>query len=129
MPRYVLLRHECLPEYKPSHWDLMLEVDGVLATWELSDLPAAWAAVLNLEQREIRSPMTVTRLPDHRLAYLDYEGPVSGNRGSVTRIAGGSCKILESNSAMLLAILHGESLRGEVKLTRVKDSDRWELVV
>ena len=24
-------------------------------------------------------------LPDHRLAYLDYEGPISGDRGSVTR--------------------------------------------
>ena len=24
-------------------------------------------------------------LADHRLAYLDYEGPISGGRGSVTR--------------------------------------------
>lgn len=29
------------------------------------------------------------RLPDHRAAYLDYEGPVSGGRGLVVRLADG----------------------------------------
>lgn len=28
-------------------------------------------------------------LPDHRAAYLDYDGKVSGNRGSVTRLVTG----------------------------------------
>jgi hypothetical protein len=27
---------------------------------------------------------------DHRLLYLDYEGPVSGGRGTVTRVDAGS---------------------------------------
>ncbi|MCZ6834507.1 MAG: hypothetical protein O7G85_01920, partial [Planctomycetota bacterium] len=29
------------------------------------------------------------RLAEHRPAYLDYEGPISGNRGIVTQIAKG----------------------------------------
>lgn len=129
MPRFVLLRHECPREYKPSHWDLMLEMDGMLATWELSKLPAAWADALKLDQRENDSPTVATRLPDHRLAYLDYEGPVSGNRGEVTRTAHGTFEILESNPDTLIATLGGEPLQGIVKLTRADDSEIWKLVV
>jgi hypothetical protein len=32
---------------------------------------------------------TAERLPDHRPAYLEYEGPVAGNRGKVRRLAKG----------------------------------------
>ncbi len=35
------------------------------------------------------STMQATRIADHRKAYLTYEGPVSGNRGKVRRIATG----------------------------------------
>ncbi len=31
------------------------------------------------------------RLPDHRRLYLDYEGPLTNNRGSVRRVASGLC--------------------------------------
>ena len=49
MPRFVLLRHECPPDWvKPSHWDLMLERGQVLETWQLIDLPASWAQQLGL---------------------------------------------------------------------------------
>ena len=41
--------------------------------------------------KEIRC--VATRLPDHRLAYLEYEGPVSGNRGVVRRIDSGKYEI------------------------------------
>ncbi len=34
-----------------------------------------------------------TRLPDHRAAYLDYEGPISGDRGRVRRLATGTVHI------------------------------------
>lgn len=129
MPRYALLRHECPSDYKPSHWDLMLEVDGVLATWELRDLPAAWAKALHLDVIEAGSLGNITRLPDHRLDYLDYEGSVTGGRGSVSRISGGSFEILESTSDTLTGVLSGETLGGEFKLTRVAGSDTWDLDV
>jgi hypothetical protein len=33
--------------------------------------------------------ISTTRLADHRPAYLDYEGPISGNRGEVRRLCAG----------------------------------------
>jgi len=67
--RYVLLTHD----WPHRHWDLMLEQEEDLKTWRLESEP-----VLN-------QWITATPLPPHRLAYLDYEGPVSGGRGAVTR--------------------------------------------
>ncbi|MFG0266136.1 MAG: hypothetical protein ACF8AM_13475 [Rhodopirellula sp. JB055] len=35
----------------------------------------------------------MTRLPDHRRLYLDYEGPVSNDRGVVTQVASGTHRV------------------------------------
>ena len=75
MPRYVILQHE-MPaghEDRPLHWDLMFEWHDSLRTWALACEPRAGVEI------------AARRLSDHRLAYLDYEGPVSGDRGSVRR--------------------------------------------
>lgn len=40
------------------------------------------------------------RLADHRLAYLEYEGEISGNRGSVQRIAEGGYELLQSTARL-----------------------------
>ena len=66
MSRFVILEHD----YPVQHWDLMLEAGDVLRTWRLIAPPDKTQAV------------AAESLGDHRLAYLDYEGPVSGNRGS-----------------------------------------------
>ena len=68
MPRFVILAHD----WPAPHWDLLLEADGVLKAWRLLADPASGDAPAE--------PNT-----DHRLLYLDYEGPVSGNRGTVAR--------------------------------------------
>lgn len=51
----------------------MLEHQHSLMTWALNSAP------------EPNSSQTVQRLADHRITYLDYEGPISGDRGHVTR--------------------------------------------
>src|SRR5688572_19690852 len=57
MPRFVILRHEMpLDHNRGTHFDLMLEVGGVLRTWSLPELPATGKVVL------------AEALPDHRLA-------------------------------------------------------------
>ena len=78
--RYVILRHEGIAD---PHFDLMFEISpgSLLATWR----SAAWP---------IREPTSVTRLPDHRRIYLDYEGPLSHDRGHVRRLIGGTCQII-----------------------------------
>lgn len=57
----------------------MLENRGVLLTWELPKLPPG-PLPATFEQLGIR------RLPDHRIDYLEYEGPVSNGRGTVQRV-------------------------------------------
>jgi hypothetical protein len=105
MPRFVLLYHECPPSFgKPSHWDLMLERDGVLLTWSLAALPAAWGGGRDAAEEQI----VATRLADHRIAYLDYEGPISGDRGGVTRVDGGEYEVLEETEQAIRVRLQGE---------------------
>ena len=113
MPRFVLLYHECPPSLgKPSHWDLMLERDGALLTWNLPSLPAAWGGEAGIGFAEI----TATRIADHRLAYLDYEGPISGERGSVTRVDRGEYEVLGEVGGVLRVRLRGARGDGVIEL-------------
>ncbi len=81
--RFVLLRHEMpAKQNRQSHWDLMVEVAASLLTFELTSLPTS-------ECSSVGSIHQARRLPDHRLAYLEYEGELSEARGSVRRIARG----------------------------------------
>ena len=55
-----------------------MEVGAILRTWKLFTLP------------KYDTEMIAIASFDHRLVYLDYEGPISDNRGSVTRFDSGS---------------------------------------
>jgi hypothetical protein len=115
MPRYVVLRHE-MPEgsARPSHWDFMLEEAGSLRTWALSEAP------------DTAGPVEAQHLPNHRLAYLDDEGPVSQDRGTVVRWDGGHYTSQQNQPGRCEVTLQGERLRGRVRLTRDAQSDqRW----
>jgi len=114
MPRYVILQHEMsTPEREPVHWDFMLERNGILQTWALAEQPTL--------QREIPAD----QLPDHRLAYLDYEGPISGDRGSVTRWDAGEYQLGSESADELQIRLTGQKLSGEVLLRRAEEPQRW----
>src|SRR5262249_52501240 len=67
MPRYVILEDD----HPELHWDLMLGAGEVLRTWRLAAPPRAG-------ERTKAQPSF-----DHRRLYLDYEGPISGGRGTV----------------------------------------------
>ena len=115
MSRFVLLRHECSGDRpRTSHWDLMLEREGVLWTWALDRLPGSWAALFGVNQEPHAAtdiPLTAERLGDHRLAYLDYEGSVSGGRGSVRRCGRGECDWVVVSTDHI-AVQLGEPLNG-----------------
>src|SRR4051794_31186628 len=82
--RYVVLRHEGVAD---PHFDLMIETSPAseLVTWRASEWPPLTRAEL-------------VQLPAHRSSYLTYEGPISGGRGSVKRVASGTCALIESSS-------------------------------
>ncbi len=119
MPRFVLLRHDCPPSFgKPSHWDLMLEREGALLTWSLAKLPAAWERPLNVRVGEgsAEDEVTAIRLADHRLAYLDYEGALSGDRGQVTRVDRGEYTVIDESADWLRVQISGAELHARMRL-------------
>ena len=118
----VLLRHD-LPDGS-SHFDWLLERPshpGLLTfrVQERIDRP-----------EEGSGRFTATRLADHRRAYLIYEGPVSGERGSVTRVAEGTCELQDRTDGIRIL----GSFGGEVwvydgqPLRSGDDSDTWQFV-
>ena len=128
MPRFVLLRHETPPGHpRPSHWDLMLEHGGVLLTWELQTLPGPWAEALGEGGSGAGDAVEAHRLADHRLAYLEIEGPISGGRGTVRRCDRGLIE-MELGKGSIIATLDGDRLWGQIELREEADS-RWLLAV
>lgn len=102
MPRFVLLEHR----WNGVHWDFMLEPSpgSALRTWAIQsevvperDLPAQ-------------------ALADHRPLYLDYEGEISGGRGSVQRIDAGHYEPLVWSEHEVVVRVSGNRLRGVVSL-------------
>lgn len=113
MPRYVVLEHQMPPDDpRGLHWDFMFEAGEALRTWSLPAPPSD------------RCDVIAEALPDHRLAYLDYEGPISGGRGEVERWDAGQFVWLEDTNGVLKLRLEGDRLRGEVTLVRETDQ-RW----
>ena len=108
MPRYVLLEHD----HPVLHWDFMLERGDVLRTWRLDAIPDASAAI------------GARSLPDHRLAYLDYEGPVSGDRGSVCRVDRGTYDVVREQHDLLEVDVQGGRLQGRATIS----GDRFQWI-
>jgi hypothetical protein len=101
VPRFVVLEHQTP---LGRHWDFMLETASALATWSLAEPPDS-------------TPTIAARaLPDHRLAYLEYEGPISDNRGAVTRWDRGTYELRRYDRDEVAAVVAGEKLIGEVTL-------------
>jgi hypothetical protein len=110
MPRFVILEHDCAD----LHFDFMLEAGNVLRTWRLSMPPQVG--------RSVAAQLSF----DHRLIYLDYEGPISGDRGSVLRWDGGNF-IWKIDSEKRIAIeVTGDKCVGSIEIIRLSQ-DQWEL--
>ena len=118
MPGYVILYHQQnTPSADLTHWDLMLEKDGTLRTWKIYQEPAA-------DQR-----LAATLLPDHRLAYLQYEGPISGDRGRVSQWDHGTFQgIVPADSRFFSVQLNGNIFRGTLTLQPpAANNEDWKI--
>lgn len=91
----------------------MLEKEAGLRTWRLSQPPSG---------REI---IAAEPLADHRLAYLDYEGPVSGNRGTVRSFDRGNYVSVEESADLVVVELSGTQLNGQASLRRASHTGTW----
>ena len=87
MPRFVILEHD----HPVRHFDLMLETGSILRTWRLVEPPQPGKWV-------VAEPSF-----DHRVLYLDYEGPVSGDRGNVKRLLAGTFELVRESGDLIEA--------------------------
>jgi hypothetical protein len=110
MPRFVILTHD----WPVPHWDLFLEQGEVLRAWRLEVLPAP--------EQEIAAEA----IADHRRLYLDYEGPVSGGRGSVSRWDHGDYELIAEAADGLTLRLRGRKIDGIARLSR-RETPLWIL--
>lgn len=109
---FVILEHD----HPFLHWDFMFEEGDSLRSWRLLQEP--------ISEHSIEAEP----LPNHRRHYLDYEGPVSGNRGQVTRWDFGTCQVNELQEEKISLILNGSRLSAKVTLERTSpDSERWKV--
>ncbi len=101
------------------HWDLRLEVDGVLKSWAVTRGPS-------LDPNEKR---LAVRTEDHPLSYATFEGTIPAgeygggtvmlwDRGSWSPIKGKSASDLDKGH--LHFVLDGERMKGEWLLIRLK---------
>jgi bifunctional non-homologous end joining protein LigD len=131
--RFVVQKHRATH----LHYDLRLELDGVLKSWAVPKGPS-------LDPTERKLAM---QTEDHPLDYKDFEGVIAeGNYGAGEMIIWdeGTYQAIESKSRVeseatiregfdkgsLKFVLHGQKLRGEFTLVRMKDESgkQWLLV-
>ncbi|MBI5360130.1 MAG: hypothetical protein HZA48_06050 [Planctomycetes bacterium] len=110
--RFVVLQHT---DSMGVHYDIMLEKEGALETWKAMNPPNYYAC----------HPSFAQKIANHRTAYLDYEGEISGNRGKVTRWDKGTYRIIERTENRLTVYLTGQKGSGTFNFIRrpVKDDE------
>lgn len=108
--RFVVQEHTT-PE--GVHWDLMLEEDGVLATFRLEGEPA------HCLTHEVRA----VKIFDHPLRFLTYEGPVQKGIGTVRIVDSGVYRTREYREDFWALELHGTVLKGDFLLIGQDDTD------
>jgi hypothetical protein len=96
--RYVVLHHTGIAE---PHFDLLFELETGLML-----------AAVRCREWPLSDGARAERIADHRRVYLEYEGEISGGRGSVRRIASGTCEVkIEGEQSILLTLDSGLELR------------------
>ena len=119
-PRFVVQLHDATT----LHFDLRLELDGVLRSWAVPKGPS-------LDPGVKRQAVPV---PDHELAAGDFEGVHEAVHDGARRGSGaviiwdeGTFELVRASPTHLSFVVHGTKLHGGFALTQTGD-DRWILV-
>lgn len=110
MLEFVIVHHSGVDE---PHFDLMFESSpgSMLTTWRS-------------EQWPIDKPAALVRIGDHRRDYLDYEGPVSNDRGQVKQVARGRCAIERDENGLFWSIRFEDPTMPPLNIKHVT-ADQW----
>jgi len=112
MNKFVIQKHT---RDDDVHWDLMLQAGSVLQTWRLDSPPGKL-------QNQIT---TATKIFDHSLKFLTYEGTVNDGLGQVEIADQGTYQLTHSSETKMEFELHGKILQGHFILKLVDDNN-WQ---
>lgn len=104
--KFVIHHHVTVPE----HYDLMLEAEETLHTWQLT--------TKNLTSLLSGRRIEAVKIHDHRKMYLEYEGPVSCDRGHVSLFDSGEYRLMKEKKHRTEYFFSGKKLTGRVVFTR-----------
>jgi DNA ligase D-like protein (predicted 3'-phosphoesterase) len=100
------------------HYDLRLEIDGVLKSWAMPKEPPIEPGVKRL----------IVQVEDHPLTYASFEGVIpEGNYGAgkVEMWDKGTYKLIERKEGAMAVELNGAKLKGRYALVRFKGDKNW----
>ena len=111
---YVIQKHTATH----LHYDLRLEIDGVLKSWAIPKEPPSQASVRRL----------AVQVEDHPIEYANFEGSIPEGKygaGTVETWDKGTYKFLDRKEEKLIIEIDGNKLKGEYVLVRFKDQRNW----
>ena len=104
-PIYVIQKHQA----KNLHWDLRLEMYGVLKSWAVPKEPPIKPGIKRL----------AVQVDDHELDYAAFEDEIPEGEygaGTVEIWDRGSYEIIEKDEKKFVLDIHGERLKGQYVL-------------
>lgn len=129
--RFVVLYHE-MPEEdeRASHFDWMFESGHSLRTWAV-EANHDVEDFLNHPKHFADFQCNATQLADHRLLYLEHEGPISNNRGTVFRRLTGDFEAIDERDQCFHCRLRSteDSNLGQIEVLFKQINEKWSLMV
>jgi len=111
---YVIQKHDATH----LHYDLRLEMDGVLKSWAVPKTPPTKPGVKRL----------AVEVEDHPIEYASFEGTIPEGEygaGTVEIWDKGHYTLLERKENKIAVDIHGEKLKGVYYLIRFKGKKNW----
>lgn len=100
------------------HFDLRLEMDGVLKSWAIPKEPPTIQGVKRL----------AVQVEDHPISYASFEGTIPEGEygaGTVQIWDKGSYTLIDRKENKLIIEINGVKLKSAYVLVRLKDSQNW----
>jgi DNA ligase D-like protein (predicted 3'-phosphoesterase) len=100
------------------HYDLRLEMDGVLKSWAIPKEPPLTSGVRRL----------AVQVEDHPIEYATFEGEIPEGEygaGLVEIWDKGTYELTDRKPDKLIVNIHGQRLKGPYVLVRFKDVKNW----
>ena len=111
---YVIQKHAATR----LHYDLCLEMDGVLKSWAVPKEPPIQYGVRRL----------AVQVEDHPVQYADFEGTIPEGEygaGTVEVWDSGTYKLIDRKEDKLIVDIDGDKLKGTYVLIRFKREKNW----